>query len=92
MAAMSPLAGLMLLGFLVLVMVALLLWALLLPKPEAQERAEPRPQPEPQPPPPPTVAVTNDDVRGMKAAPRSHNVPDDAFERFLRAGRDDERD
>ena len=33
---------------------------------------------------------SNDDIRGAKAAPRP-SAPDDAFERFLRSGRDDER-
>jgi hypothetical protein len=89
MTTMSPLAVLMLLGFSFVVAVALLAWALLLPRPPRSERPEPEP---PAPPPRPTVALSNDDVRGMKAASRKHSVPDDAFERFLRAGRDDERD
>ena len=38
-------------------------------------------------------ARSNDDLRGAKAArpEPKESVPDDAFERFLRAGRDDER-
>lgn len=91
MTTMSPLAVLMLLGFLFVVTVALLVWGLLLARPPRSERPAPRPEP-PAPPPRPTVVLSNDDVRGMKAAPRKHSVPDDAFERFLRAGRDDERD
>ncbi len=45
---------------------------------------------------PPSVSVervSNDDLRGARAnrpAPR-RDVPEDAFERFLRSGRDDER-
>ena len=42
----------------------------------------------------PVAHRTNDDVRGAKA-PRTESkkesVPDDAFERFLRSGRDEER-
>lgn len=35
---------------------------------------------------------SNDELRGAKAArPERPSAPDDAFERFLRAGRDDDR-
>lgn len=41
----------------------------------------------------PPASPSNDDLRGARAdqRPARPNVPDDAFERFLRAGRDDDR-
>ena len=41
----------------------------------------------------PPARRSNDDLRGARAdqSPAHPNVPDDAFERFLRAGRDDDR-
>ncbi len=60
-------------------------------RPDEGHRRERSSEPEPAPALRPAVARrSNDDIRGAKAAPRP-SVPDDAFERFLRSGRDDER-
>ena len=60
-------------------------------RPDEGRRQERSSEPEPAPAVRPAVARrSNDDIRGAKAAPRP-SVPDDAFERFLRSGRDDER-
>ena len=78
---MTPLALLTLLAFGAVVVLALAVWTLLAPKRTSAEsaRAEhPRPR-------------SNDEVRGAKARsePRVRPTGEDAFERFLRAGRDD---
>jgi len=77
----TPLALLTLLGFGSVVVLALALWTLLAPErraPDAPRPERPRPQ-------------SNDEVRGAKARsePRARPAGEDAFERFLRAGRDD---
>lgn len=60
-------------------------------RPDEGRRRERSNEPDPAPAARPAIARrSNDDIRGAKAAPRP-NVPDDAFERFLRSGRDDER-
>ena len=60
-------------------------------RPDEGHRRERSSEPEPAAALRPAVARrSNDDIRGAKAAPRP-SVPDDAFERFLRSGRDDER-
>jgi hypothetical protein len=92
MAAMSPLAGLMMIAFFLLIVVALLVWALLVPRtprhprpaerPRAEDRAHERIQ---------VTPASNDEVRGAKAPKKRAAMPDDAFERFLRSGRDDDR-
>ncbi len=101
---MSPLVTLLVLGLLLVVVVLLLVWAIVAPGAFARgaglrlpwgprsDRDERDHEP---------AAVTavrveqasNDELRGAKAAkptPRA-SVPDDAFERFLRSGRDDDR-
>lgn len=78
---MTPLALLTLLAFGALIVLALIGWTLLAPKraPSASPRAE-RHRPR-----------SNDEVRGAKARSEARERPagQDAFERFLRAGRDD---
>ncbi len=91
MGTMTPLASVMLLAFLFLIALALVIWALLLP------RQKPAPKPEREreavAPPPRESLISNDDVRGAKSAgPKRPAAPDDAFERFLRAGRENDRD
>ncbi len=101
---MSPLVTLLVLGLLLVVVLLLLVWAVVTPgaftrgpgfrAPWARrsERAEGDRAPASVP----SVRVeraSNDDLRGAKAArpaPRP-GLPDDAFERFLRSGRDDDR-
>ncbi len=99
---MSPLVTLLVLGLLLVVVVALLIWAIAsaswhLPrKGERQRRPPPAEQPAEEPPPAAPLRVeraSNDDLRGARAVrpapPRSDT--EDAFERFLRSGRDDDR-
>lgn len=85
---MTPLALLTLLAFGAVVVLALVVWTLLAPKRARPARAQPeRPFPErPRP-------RSNDEVRGAKARvePRERPASEDAFERFLRAGRDDSK-
>ena len=89
MGAMTPLASVMLLAFLFMIALALVIWALLLPR----SKASPKPERERVVPPPRESTISNDDVRGAKSAgPKRPAAPDDAFERFLRAGRENERD
>ncbi len=77
---MSPLVLLTLLGFFALIVAALLVWTLLGPPSRPPERrSTPRPR-----------TATNDEVRGAKRRPSERPASEDAFERFLRAGRDDE--
>lgn len=78
---MTPLALLTLLVFGAVIVLALAVWTLLTPertKPERPGPDQPRPR-------------SNDEVRGAKAPskPRERPAGEDAFERFLRAGRDD---
>jgi hypothetical protein len=77
----TPLALLTLLAFGAVLVLALALWTLLAPRRTPRER--PRPE-EPRP-------RSNDEVRGAKARGEARERPagEDAFERFLRAGRDD---
>lgn len=76
---MSALVLLTLLGFFAVIVAALLVWTLLSPRPER-----------PEPPPRPARSATNDEVRGAKRPPeRERPASEEAFERFLRAGRDD---
>lgn len=80
---MTPLALLTLLAFGAVIVLALAVWTLLAPKrskPEAPDPERPRPR-------------SNDEVRGAKARsePRARPAGEDAFERFLRAGRDDSK-
>ncbi len=78
---MTPLALLTLLAFGAVIVLALAVWTLLAP--ERTRSESPRPErPRPQ---------SNDEVRGAKARsePRARPAGEDAFERFLRAGRDD---
>ena len=78
---MTPLALLTLLAFGAVIVLALAVWTLLAPKRTPPERPRPeRPRPR-----------SNDEVRGAKARtePRARPAGEDAFERFLRAGRDD---
>jgi hypothetical protein len=98
MRGMTPLASVMLLAFFFLIAVALVVWALLAPRSEAPPRAEPaakktaREKDAPADAPRREASFSNDDVRGAKApGPRRPSEHDDAFERFLRAGRDDDR-
>lgn len=88
MGMMSPLASLVVLAFLFMIVVAMLVWALLQPRGRGRAHAEPPPTAPPLP--RRESSLTNDDVRGAKAVPKRGDVPDDPFERFLRAG-DDER-
>lgn len=78
---MTPLALLTLLAFGAVVVLALAVWTLLAPTrtPSDGARVERRPP------------RSNDEVRGAKARPepRARPAGEDAFERFLRAGRDD---
>lgn len=76
---MSPLVLLTLLAFFALIVAALLVWSLLAPR-----RREPE-----QPPAPPSRSATNDEVRGAKKRPSERPASEDAFERFLKAGRDE---
>jgi Na+-transporting methylmalonyl-CoA/oxaloacetate decarboxylase gamma subunit len=86
---MTPLASVMLLAFLFLIALALVVWALLQFSREATPKREPKHEEAPAA---RLEPISNDDVRGAKvAAPKRPALPDDAFERFLRAGRDDER-
>jgi hypothetical protein len=85
----TPLALFTLLGFGAVIVLALAVWSLLMPRrapnehPASErpgsERAERR------------RARSNDEVRGAKARSEARERPagEDAFERFLRAGRDD---
>ena len=78
---MTPIALLTLLAFGAVIVLALAVWTLLAPKRASIEKPRtdrPRPQ-------------SNDEVRGAKARPepRARPAGEDAFERFLRAGRDD---
>ena len=78
---MTPLALLTLLAFGAVIVLALAVWTLLGPKRAPPDRPRPeRPRPR-----------SNDEVRGAKARtePRARPAGEDAFERFLRAGRDD---
>lgn len=78
---MTPLALLTLLAFGAVVVLALAVWTVLSPKRSTPQ--EPRPErPRPR---------SNDEVRGAKARAQARERPagEDAFERFLRAGRDD---
>lgn len=85
---MTPLVLLLLLAFGTVVVAALLVWSLLTPArrpPRAATNANASERPRPS---------SNDDVRGAKApraTPRERPAGEDAFERFLRAGRDDGR-
>ncbi len=78
---MTPLALLTLLAFGAVIVLALAVWTLLSPKRTVDASPKPeRPRPR-----------SNDEVRGAKARPSARERPagEDAFERFLRAGRDD---
>ena len=78
---MTPIALLTLLAFGAVVVLALAVGTLLAPRRSEPERPAPeRPRPR-----------SNDEVRGAKAraAARERPAGEDAFERFLRAGRDD---
>jgi hypothetical protein len=78
----TPLVLLTLLAFGVVVVAALFVWTLLTPRPRppaAGEAGEPR-----------VRARSNDEVRGAKARGATERpAGEDAFERFLRAGRDE---
>jgi hypothetical protein len=77
----TPLALLTLLAFGAVVVLALVVGSLLAPRRSEPERPVPeRPRPR-----------SNDEVRGAKARAEARERPagEDAFERFLRAGRDD---
>ena len=76
---MSPLVLLTLLAFFALIVAALLVWSLLAPRRKEPERR----------PAPPSRTATNDEVRGAKRRPSERPAAEDAFERFLRAGRDE---
>jgi hypothetical protein len=92
---MSALAGVMLLGFLFVIASALLVWVLLQPRPKAERAPRRRPTvPELPKPERRERALSNDDVRGAKRVEgiKRPALPDDAFERFLRAGREEDRD
>lgn len=98
MASMSPLASLMLLAFFLLIVLSLLVWALLgprgvqaVPRRERRRADDPPTDGDRAPEPVRVPHVTNDELRGAKAAPKRPAAPDDAFERFLRSGRDDDR-
>ena len=83
---MTPLALLTLLVFGAVIVLALAIWTLLTPARTKPERPGPE-HPGPERPRP----RSNDEVRGAKAPsrPRERPAGEDAFERFLRAGRDD---
>lgn len=96
---MPPLALLMLLAFLAVLVMALMVWTLLSPpsrRPTAVERSRaaqpyqtaPYQVVEPTAKPP---VRSNDELRGAKARVTVQERPrtEDAFERFLRAGRED---
>jgi len=78
----SP-AILTLLAFGAVIVLALAVWTLLAPRRTKPER------PRPERPPP----RSNDEVRGAKAPSKPNERPagEDAFERFLKAGRDDSK-
>jgi hypothetical protein len=78
-ASVSPLVLLTLLVFFALIVAALLVWTLLAPR-----RREPDGRPTPRP-----RTATNDEVRGAKKRPSERPATEDAFERFLKAGRDE---
>lgn len=91
---MQPLALLMLLAFLVVVVLALIAWTLISPQQRRAVEERPRPVSAFAPPEPVRPAVrSNDELRGAKARVTVKEKPrtEDAFERFLRAGRDDQR-
>lgn len=90
---MPPLALLMLLVFLAVLVMALMVWTLISP-PIRRQPAEQRPRAVSAfaPPEPPRPATrSNDELRGAKARVTVQERPrtEDAFERFLRAGRED---
>jgi len=101
---MSPLVTLLVLGLLLVVVLLLLVWAVATPGAFARGagfglpwgRRRHREEHDHEPVAVTTVRVeraSNDELRGAKAAkptPRA-SAPDDAFERFLRSGRDDDR-
>ena len=101
---MSPLVTLLVLGLLLVVVLLLLVWAIVTPGAFARgagprmpwSRRSHRDEHDHEPAAVTAVRVeraSNDELRGAKAAkptPRA-SVPDDAFERFLRSGRDDDR-
>lgn len=81
---MTTLVLLLLLGFGAVVVAALFVWSLLTPARRPAPVARPAERPR---------ARSNDEVRGAKAraAKRERPAGEDAFERFLRAGRDEGR-
>jgi hypothetical protein len=102
MVAMSALVTLLVLGLLLVVVMLLLVWALATPgtfarapRAERPARGTARAKRVEAEAPAPGVRVerpSNDELRGAKAAKPlvRPSLPDDAFERFLRAGRDDD--
>ena len=59
---------------------------------DARAAASPTRDVDPAPDAPRSPRRSNDELRGAKATrPERQGAPDDAFERFLRAGRDDDR-
>jgi type VI protein secretion system component VasK len=95
MGAMSPLASVMLLAFLFAITLSLLVWVLLQGRPTRQVRerdAAPREERAPRSARASDVRPrSNDEVRGARAASKRPSVGDDAFERFLRADREEGR-